>query len=368
VLTEAATRFVGADTFSGLTGIPALTSLWDHPGEVVHVRLAHETDVAVVAPCTANLLAKLAGGFADDLLTSTLLEYGGPVVVAPAMHSGMWGNPATADNVRRLREALGERLSLIGPVDGPLAHGDEGLGRMSEPEEIAAAVRAAIGPRDLEGCRVLVTAGPTQEPLDPVRFLGNRSSGKMGIAVATEASARGATVTLVLGPGTVPPPAGFDVVRVSTAQQMHDEVLARFADADAVVMAAAVADFRPKQTEARKLKKDDGVPEVVLEPTPDIALELGERKRPNQVVVGFAAETEDIEAGGLEKLRRKNLDLLVANRVGADGTGFGADTNDALILSASGSDERRRSWTKPELARAICDRLAGLLEQRSTPL
>jgi len=361
VLTEAATRFVGPDTFSGLTGIPALTSLWEHPGEVIHVRLAQETDVAIVAPCTANVLAKLANGFADDLLTSTLLEYGGPLVIAPAMHTGMWSNPATENNVRTLVASLGDRLALVGPLEGALAHGDEGIGRMSEPEEIAAAARRALGPLDLEGHQVLVTAGPTYEPIDPVRFLGNRSTGKMGLAIAAEGAARGATVTLVLGPGTIQPPPGIEVVRVSTAQEMHDEVLARSATSDVVVMAAAVADFRPKEVAPGKLKKDDGVPELVLEPTPDIASELGDRKRPGQVIVGFAAETSDVESAGRTKLVQKNLDLVVANLVGSDGTGFGADTNDAAILSAAGDDVSRRSWTKAELARAICDRLVSLL-------
>jgi phosphopantothenoylcysteine decarboxylase/phosphopantothenate--cysteine ligase len=362
VLTESATRFVGADTFSGLTGVPALTSLWERPGEIVHVRLAHETDVAVVAPCTANVLAKLAAGFADDLLTSTLLEYTGPLVVAPAMHTGMWTSPATQRNVADLRSALGDRLTIVGPIEGALAHGDEGIGRMIEPQDIEAAVRITVRPRDLIGRRLLVTAGPTHEPLDPVRFLGNRSTGRMGVAVAAEASARGAALTLVLGPDTVPPPAGVDVVRVETAQQMHDAVLERFAVSDAVVMAAAVADFRPKEVASAKLKKDEGLPELVLEPTPDIVSELGERKRPGQIIVGFAAETGDPEDAGRAKLRRKHLDLVVANVVGTEGTGFGSETNDAAILAAAGEDVPRRTWTKAELAAAICDRLVALLE------
>jgi phosphopantothenoylcysteine decarboxylase / phosphopantothenate---cysteine ligase len=362
VLTESATRFVGADTFSALTGVPALTSLWDRPGEVVHVRLAHETDVAVVAPCTANVLAKLAAGFADDLLTSTLLEYTGPLVVAPAMHSGMWTSPATQRNVDELRSTLGDRLTIVGPIEGALAHGDEGIGRMVEPQDIEAAVGSAVRPRDLEGRRLLVTAGPTHEPLDPVRFIGNRSTGKMGVAIAAEASARGADLTLVLGPDTVPPPAGVDVVRVETAQQMHDVVLERFDRSDAVVMAAAVADFRPKEVSSGKLKKDEGLPELVLEPTPDIVAELGERKRPRQIIVGFAAETGEPEDAGRAKLRRKHLDLVVANVVGTEGTGFGSETNDAAILAAGGDDVPRRTWTKSELAAAICDRLAALLE------
>jgi phosphopantothenoylcysteine decarboxylase/phosphopantothenate--cysteine ligase len=368
VLTEAATRFVGVDTFSALTGREALTSLWQRPGEVLHVGLAHGTDLAVVAPATANILAKLAHGLADDLLTSTLLEYGGPLVVAPAMHRGMWSNPATRSNVA----TLGERgVRFVGPVEGPLAHGDAGPGRMSEPEDILEAlvetldgVGMQIVTRawdDLAGHRVLVTAGPTHEPIDPVRFVGNRSSGKMGVAIAAEAHARGAHVTLILGPGTVAAPVGVEVVRIETAAQLREAVVSRAADADAIVMAAAVADFRPKGVADTKLKKDQGVPELILEPTPDVLAELGAMRHPGQVLVGFAAETDDVEAAGREKLRRKRVDLLVANLVGREGTGFGSETNEAAIVDATGDDVAMRTWTKRELATALCDRLAARL-------
>ena len=358
MLTEAATRFVGPDTLAALTGRPAYTSLWDRPGEVLHVRLAHDADVAVVAPCTANVLAKLAHGIADDLVTSTMLEYAGPVVLAPAMHTGMWTAAATQANVATL---AARGVQIVGPVEGAFAHGDEGLGRMSEPEDIAAAVRAVFEPGDLAGVRILVTAGPTHEPLDPVRFIGNRSSGTMGVAVAAEAARRGADVTLVLGPGTVPPPVGADVVHVETADEMHAAVTARAGDADVVVMAAAVADFRPKSVADVKLKKESGVPELVLEPTPDIIAELGEAKRTGQILVGFAAETGDVEAAGTEKLRRKHLDLLVANVVGRAGTGFGSSTNDALIIGPTGTVGPMQRWTKGELARAIVDRARDAL-------
>jgi phosphopantothenoylcysteine decarboxylase/phosphopantothenate--cysteine ligase len=358
LLTDAATRFIGADTLSALTGRPAYTTVWDRPGEVLHVRLAHDADVAVIAPCTANVLAKLAHGIADDLVTSTMLEYAGPLVIAPAMHTGMWTAPATQANVATL---VGRGVRFVGPVEGPLAHGDEGLGRMSEPEDIAAAVRATFEPGDLAGVRVLVTAGPTHEPIDPVRFIGNRSSGTMGVAVAAEAARRGADVTIVLGPGTVSPPLGVDVVRVETADEMHAAVAGRSLDADVVVMAAAVADFRPKSIADTKLKKEAGVPELVLEPTPDIVAELGERKRAGQIVVGFAAETTDAETAGSEKLRRKHLDLLVANLVGRAGTGFGSSTNDAAIIGPTGTVEPMRTWTKAELARAILDRARDAL-------
>jgi phosphopantothenoylcysteine decarboxylase/phosphopantothenate--cysteine ligase len=337
-----------------LTGRPAYTSLWDRPGEVLHVRIAHAIDVAVVAPCTANTLAKLAHGSADDLLSATLLEYDGPLVLAPAMHEGMWKAAATQANVGALA-ARGARF--VGPAEGALAHGDEGIGRMSEPEDILAAVAAAIRPRDLAGKAILVTAGPTHEPIDPVRFIGNRSSGTMGATIAAEARARGAEVTLVLGPGTVAPPPDVEVVRIETAEQLRAAVLGRSAVADAVVMTAAVADFRPKAAAEVKLKKEHGVPEIVLEPTPDVLAELGERKRPGQILVGFAAETADVEVAGRDKLHRKHLDLLIANLVGRDGTGFGSETNDAAILDASGGDVQIRTWTKVALAQAICDRL-----------
>jgi phosphopantothenoylcysteine decarboxylase/phosphopantothenate--cysteine ligase len=357
VMTEAAGRFVGADTFAALTGHPVHTSLWERPGEVLHVRLARGADVAVVAPATANAIAKLAHGVADDLLTSTLLEFPGPLVVAPAMHTGMWTHPATRANV----EALAARgVRLVGPEEGALAHGDEGLGRMSEPEAIAAAVTAAVAPGDLAGRRVVVTAGPTHEPIDPVRFVGNRSSGRMGVAVAAEAAARGADVTLVLGPGAVAPPPGVAVIRVGTAEELRDAVVERFEGADAVVMAAAVADFRPKAPSGSKLRRDQGVPDLVLEPTPDVLRELVERRR-GQVLVGFAAETEDVEAAGRRKLAAKGVDLLVANLVGREGTGFGSDTNEAAIVSAAGDDVPLRAWTKAELAAAVCDRLADRL-------
>jgi len=358
VLTDSATRFVGPESFSALTGHPAYVSLWDRPGEILHVRLAHETDVAVVAPCTANTIAKLAQGLADDLLASTLLEYDGPLVLAPAMHSGMWGADATQTNVATLSS---RGVRFVGPVDGPLAHGDTGPGRMSEPAEIAEAVFAAVRPRDLDGARVLVTAGPTHEPIDPVRYIGNRSSGKMGVAIAREARARGAEVTLVLGPSTIAPPPAVEVIGVETAEEMRSAVIDRFTAADAVVMAAAVADFRPKAPNDRKMKKDTGVPDLMLEPTPDILAELGERRRSGQFLVGFAAETDDVEEAGRAKLRSKHLDALVANTVGREGTGFGSETNDATILVAEGPDVPMRAWSKAELASAVCDLIARFM-------
>jgi phosphopantothenoylcysteine decarboxylase/phosphopantothenate--cysteine ligase len=365
VMTRSATRFVGPDTLAALSGRRAYTDPWEEPGSVLHVRLAHGADLAIVAPATANVIAKLAHGIADDLLTATLLEATCPLLLAPAMHTGMWEHAATRANVATLLER-GARL--VGPEAGPLAAGDVGLGRMAEPEQIlrAAEELAAVG-RDLAGRRIVVTAGPTWEPIDPVRFIGNRSSGRMGVAIAKEAFDRGAGVTLVLGPGTVEPPDGPRLVRVETAEEMRAAVLEAAAGADAVVMAAAVADFRPAAAAAEKLKKELGPPQLRLEPTPDILAELGARRPAELVLVGFAAETArrpdgaDVLEAGRGKLVAKGLDLLVVNEVGRPGTGFGAETNRAAILSADGSEEPLREWTKAELARAICDRLAALL-------
>ena len=348
---------MGPDTFAALTGRPAHTSLWGSPGEVLHVQLARSAHLVIVAPATANVLAKLAHGLSDDLLTASLLEARCPIVLAPAMHSGMWEHPATQANVELLT-ARGVRF--VGPEEGALAHGDEGVGRMSEPERLLAACEEALADRDLEGRRVVVTAGPTHEPIDPVRFIGNRSSGKMGAAIAAELTRRGAEVALILGPSSTPLPPGVRVVHVRTAEEMLDAAVAESRDADAVVMAAAVADFRPKRAADEKLKKAQGPPELVLEPTPDIlgAIAGLEGRR---VVVGFAAETGDPVEEGRRKLRDKGLDLVVANVVGREGTGFGTDTNEAAILSADERDEALRSWTKAELARALVDRLAELL-------
>jgi phosphopantothenoylcysteine decarboxylase/phosphopantothenate--cysteine ligase len=361
VMTDSATRFVSPDTFAALTANPVHTSLWESPDDVLHVKLARAADVACVAPATANLIAKLAHGLADDLLTATLLEATCPLVVAPAMHTGMWEHPATRGNVDAL---AGRGVRFVGPVSGPLAHGDEGPGRLAEPQEIAAAIASALRPQDMAERSVVVTSGPTHEPIDPVRYIGNRSSGKMGVAIAAEAVARGAIVTLILGPGTVPAPPGVTAIHVATAEQMRNAVVDAYPDADVVVMAAAVADFRPKQPAETKLKKELGTPELVLEPTPDIVREQGERKG-RRVLVGFAAETGDLEVAGRRKLTDKRLDLVVVNEVGREGTGFGSDTNHAMILAADGRDEPLRVWTKPDLARQICDRVTELLD-RST--
>ncbi len=360
VMSESATRFVGPDTFSALTSGSVHTSLWEGRGEVLHVRLAHETDLVVVAPATANLLAKVATGLADDLLTAVLLEYRGEIVMAPAMHTGMWEHPATQGNVEILRT---RGVRFVGPESGPLAHGDEGMGRMAEPEAIVeeATTVLAGSSGDLDGVVVVVTAGPTYEAIDPVRFIGNHSSGKMGVAIASEARRRGADVRLVLGPGTVPPPPGVEVERVTSAEEMRAAVMKQLDEADVVVMAAAVADFRPERAAAEKIKRREGPPTLALEPTPDILLEVVDARRPGVVVVGFAAETSDVEAAGRTKLASKGVDLLIANQVGRPGTGFGSDTDDAAVIDAAGDTVPLRRWTKRELANEILDRAVGRL-------
>ncbi len=363
VMTPAGTRFVGPDTFAALTGRPVRSDVFEEVERVLHVHMAHEADVAVVAPATANVIARLALGLADDMVTSTLLEARCPLVVAPAMHTGMYEHPATRANLRTLAE---RGAVIVGPAAGLLAAGDEGPGRMSEPEEILEAVVGALGgPGDLGGRHVVVSAGPTWEPIDPVRFIGNRSSGRMGYEVAAEAARRGAEVVLVSGPVALEPPRGVRVVHVERAEEMRDVVLREAPGADAVVMAAAVADWRPAEVAGQKLKKESGPPRFDLQPTPDVLKELcSHRPDPARVLVGFAAETEDLEAAGRRKLESKGLDLIVVNEVGREGTGFGSTTNDAMILSAAGIDEPLRTWTKPQLAAAIWDRVAKLLAAR----
>jgi phosphopantothenoylcysteine decarboxylase / phosphopantothenate---cysteine ligase len=359
VLTDDAQRFIGALTFSALASEPARTSLFAGPDPIPHTRLGREADLMVIAPATAKIIGKYTHGISDDLLTATLLATAAPVLLAPAMHTEMWEQAAVQDNLTTLRS---RGVHVVAPEEGRLAGGDVGTGRLADPERIvdaAADVLRAGG--DLSGLRVLVTAGGTREPIDPVRFVGNRSSGKMGYAVAESAARRGATVTLVT---TVAPPAdtpSIDVDRVETAEDMARAVLSRFADSDVVVMAAAVADFRPKAVADEKLKKRDGVPEVVLEPTPDVLALLGERKQPGQLLVGFAAETERVEEHAAEKMASKHVDMMVANDVSAPDSGFEVDTNRAILLYSSGSREETALLDKRELADLILDRVAAVL-------
>jgi len=365
VPTDAALRFVGAPTWAALSGQPVATSVWDDVHEVPHVAIGQAADLVVVAPATADLLAKAAHGLADDLLTSTLLTARCPVLLAPAMHTEMWEHPATQANIATLR---GRGVIVLEPATGRLTGADTGKGRLPEPEEIFAVVRrvlrrgAADPVADLAGRRVLVTAGGTREPLDPVRFLGNRSSGKQGYALARTAAARGAWVTLIAANVTLPDPAGVTVVRVGTTEELRKATLEAAGDADVVVMAAAPSDFRPAHYAKQKIKKkDDGTaPTLALVTNPDIAAELGERKPAVQLLVAFAAETADAVGNARAKLTRKKADLIVVNEVGVDKV-FGRDTNAVTVLGADGSTVEVAEADKEDVADALWDLIAPRL-------
>jgi phosphopantothenoylcysteine decarboxylase/phosphopantothenate--cysteine ligase len=350
VLTRGATRFVGATTFSALASERARTSLFDDVDPIPHTRLGQSADLVVVVPATARVIGTYAAGISNDLLTATLLATEAPVVVCPAMHTEMWQHPAVQDNIATL---VRRGVHIVPPEEGRLAGGDTGAGRLASPEAVVAGIEAALGgTRDLTGLHVVVTAGGTREPIDPVRYVGNRSSGKQGHALAAEAADRGAKVTLVTT-ANLPTPATADVVRVETAAEMNEAVQAVASAADVIVMAAAVADFRPAQVAERKIKKHDGVPEIVLEPTVDILASLGERKRPGQTLVGFAAETDRVRQNALSKLVAKGADLIVANDVTAPGAGFEHDTNHVVILNADGTEREVPLADKRAVARAV---------------
>jgi phosphopantothenoylcysteine decarboxylase/phosphopantothenate--cysteine ligase len=359
VLTEGSLHFVGRTTFDALGSERAWTSLWDDAHPIPHTHLGQTADLVIVAPATARVLGLYATGISDDLLTNTLLATRAPVLVCPAMHTEMWEHPAVQDNLRVLR-ARG--VHVVEPEVGRLAGGDVGAGRLADPAAIVEAATAILlgtpVAADLTGVRVVVTAGGTREPIDPVRFIGNRSSGKQGHALAEEAAARGAKVTLVTTVG-LPTSVGIDLVRVDTAAEMEHAVLTRADSADVVVMAAAVADFRPLRVADHKLKKGDGAPDVVLEPTTDILAELGAHRRPGQVLVGFAAETDDLRTNAADKLRRKGIDLIVGNDVSEPGVGFEHDTNAVVILGADGSATDVPLSDKRAIARAILDAISN---------
>jgi phosphopantothenoylcysteine decarboxylase/phosphopantothenate--cysteine ligase len=359
MMTESAGEFVGAQTFAAITGHPVASDLFGAASVSPHTELARWAEAVIIAPATANTLAKVTHGLADELVSATLLATTAPVVVAPAMHTEMWANPATRRNIAALEK---DGHTMVGPASGALAGGDTGPGRMAEPEEILAALERLLAGR-LSGVRMLVTAGGTREPIDPVRFIGNRSSGKMGLAIASEAVACGARVTLVSSAG-LPAPPGVALIEVETAEEMARSVEELAAGVDVVVMAAAVADFRPVAASGTKLRRADGMPDIRLEPTPDILASLVAReKRP--YLVGFAAETGSID-GAIEKAISKGVDVTVANDTAAEGSGFGSDTNQVALIDSRGTVDQWPLLTKREVARRLCDHLAEQLGDRVT--
>jgi len=364
VMTAHAQEFVRPLTFAALTGQKVITEMFPAGGQagaqatldsaIEHIGVAQQAEALVVAPATADVLAKFAHGIADDFLTTRHLAFTGPVILAPAMNVHMWQHPATRSNL----ETLARRgVHVVEPGDGYLACGMTGPGRMADVEQIVAVVEGALMKGcELEGQTVLITAGPTREPLDPVRYLSNRSSGRMGFALAEEALARGARTVLVCGPTALEPPAGAELIRVETAEQMRQAALERLPAAGIILMAAAVADFRPARREPRKIKKSSAPPVLDLEPAPDILAEIG-RLKGDRFLVGFAAETENLREEALRKLRAKNCDLLVANPVGSPGAGFEAADNEALLVTSAGVVEQVQRCSKRALAARIFDQI-----------
>ncbi len=366
ILSEGAERFITPLTFASLTGRRAYASLWEGEAHVLHVGLGEAADLLVIAPCTAHTLAKLAQGQADNLLTLTVLAARCPVLVAPAMDGGMFEHPATQANLETLRR---RGVQILGPAQGRMASGLVGLGRMLEPAEILGQIRLTLGRGGpLAGKHVVVSAGGTQEPLDPVRYLTNRSSGKQGFALAQAALDLGARVSLVVGAtaAALPTPTGAERTDVETAAQMAEAVLRLCREADVLIMAAAVADFRPRQVRAHKIKKEREAPQLELEPTPDILLAVAEERRHlgrPAVVVGFAAESEKLRENAQDKLERKSLSMIVANDISAPDAGFAVDTNRVLLLLPGGVVEPLPLMTKGEVAAAVLARVVQLLAE-----
>jgi len=370
VLTEDATRFVGDVTFSALASEPVQRSLWDESSPIPHTKLGQGADLVLVVPATAHTIARYAAGLSDDLLCATLLATRAPVIVCPAMHTEMWEHASVRENLATLER---RGVEIVPPESGRLAGGDSGEGRLADPGVIVERVLERLGRatrRDLLGAKVVVSAGGTREPLDPVRFITNRSSGKQGHAIAVAAARRGAAVTLVTSsPLSLPPDVADAIARidVETAADMEHAVGAAAEGADVVIMAAAVADFRPKRSAGTKISKEEGIPELVLELTPDILAGLAARRTPGQVLVGFAAETHDAVERGRRKLERKGVDVLVVNDVSAPGAGFDHDTNAVVILGADGSSTEIPLTSKDAVANDVLDRvIAHHNEKRST--
>jgi len=357
IMTQEAIQFISPITFRAITGRPLVTEMFDLASEfsIEHVSLAEAADIVVIAPATANIIAKLAAGIADDMLCCTVLATKAPMVIAPAMETNMYNNPITQDNLSKLKA---RNFVIIGPARGWLASGKEGLGRLADINDIIGGIRQVLERGgDLAGKHIVVTAGGTQEPIDPVRYISNRSSGKMGYALAEAACDRGAEVTLITAPTSLPEPIGVDVVKVNTAQEMRQAVAKVTPQADALVMAAAVADYRPKNTAKEKIKKGKAELTLELECTPDILSTI----KGNFIKVGFAAESSNLEGNAKEKLEQKGLDLIVANDITASDGGFGADTNRVTIIDRKGKIDNLPLLAKREVAERILDRVGKLL-------
>ena len=356
VMTAAAKEFISARTFQELTGQPVSSEMFGSSNyRVEHIELARWADAVMIAPATANFLAKAAHGIADDLLTTMILATTAPIMVAPSMNDKMLSNAATQENISILKR---RGFLVIEPSEGHLACGTSGRGRLPEPEELATRLNDFFSrsTKELEGKKIIVTAGGTIEPIDPVRYIGNRSSGKMGFAIAESAARHGARVLLITAPSALDDPRGVEVVRIETARQMREAVLNAYDDCDAVIMSAAVADYRVKTPASEKIKKSEPTLTIELEKNPDILFELGQKKR-RQILIGFAAETTNLQEYAARKLEQKNLDFIVANNVAQVGAGFNADTNIAMIMSRDGSTENFPLIPKAELAELIIARL-----------
>jgi phosphopantothenoylcysteine decarboxylase/phosphopantothenate--cysteine ligase len=359
VMTRSATKFIGPAALAALSGRPVHIDLFEEPERVLHVEIARWADAYVVVGATASTLSRIATGSGEDMVSAVYLMCRCPVLIAPAMHTEMWEHPGVQRNVVQMQD---DGALLIAPEEGDLASGDYGVGRLADPAVIVEAVVSALAPKDLAGVRVLLTVGPTREAFDPVRFISNRSTGRMGFALAREAKRRGASVTVVSGPTSGDVPVGLDVLRVETAEEMYRECLDRFEETDVAILNAAVADWRPAEVAPEKVKKAKASKSIALEPTPDIAAELG-RKKGAQTLVLFAAETNDVVSHAQEKLASKHADLVVANLVGRAGTGFESETNEASMVTADGVEHLDR-MPKDELAALVMDKVVSLRRRR----
>ncbi len=361
VMTESATKFVTPMTFQTLSMNPVLTDTFDtaHGVEIKHISLPQECDAFVIAPATANIIGKIAGGIGDDLLTSMVLACTKPILIVPSMNNFMWENKIVQGNIRKLKE---HGFIIMEPSEGFLACGYEGKGRMPEPEEILDEIIRLVTPKDLANKKILITAGPTREPIDPVRFISNPSSGKMGYAIAKEAVNRGAKVTLISGPSHLKPPNVNKFIPVETAEEMAERVFKEAGESDVVIMTAAVADYRPAKYSKNKIKKQDGKLNIELIPTTDILKKLGEYKG-KKILVGFAAETENEVANAMKKLKEKNLDLIVLNKIGEEGSGFASDTNKVALIYRDGKRRDFEKMEKSRLAVIILDAIKEIMRK-----